>query len=56
MKVIILSFLSKASNSPNGKIGTIKQPYVEKRHHNYSNNALLVQKKGRQDPEVCSQI
>ena len=52
---VILSFFSKASNSPNGKIGTIKQPYLENRHHNHSNNALLVPEKGRQDPEVSSQ-
>ena len=45
----------KAFSLLNPKIWTLKQAYLESRHHNHSKDMLLDQNKGRRDDKVSSQ-
>ena len=45
----------KAFSLLNPKIWTLKQAYLESKHHNHSKDMLLDQNKGRRDDKVSSQ-
>ena len=54
-KNIVFPPFFKAFNLLNPKIWTLKQAYLESRHHNHSKDMLLDQNKGRRDDKVSSQ-